>query len=317
LNNRQVTTVTPNPAIDKTYWINEFRANKQNRVSRGRIDPGGKGLNIARILKGFGLEGTALGFFGGMIGRELINLLTEEGVNIAPVFTNANTRTNTKIIDPASGKETEINEPGPFIGEREKDQLRQYVQDYAAKSAYLVFSGSLPPGCEPDFYAGLINTAKKFNCKTILDTSEVALQEGIKAAPYLIKPNHHELSELIGSKIENPAAAAAAATKVRNAYGVEEVVVSLGDLGAVMAIESGAFHAVPPKVKSENTIGAGDSLVAGLIYGMVLGYSPVECLRLGVAAGTLAVTEQGTSVSRPQVEAVMNFVKTVEINRLI
>lgn len=317
MNNRQVTTVTPNPAIDKTYWINEFRANKQNRVSRGRIDPGGKGLNIARILKGFGLEGTALGFFGGMIGRELINLLTEEGVNIAPVFTNANTRTNTKIIDPASGKETEINEPGPFIGKREKDQLRQYVQDYAAKSAYLVFSGSLPPGCEPDFYAGLINTAKKFNCKTILDTSEVALQEGIKAAPYLIKPNHHELSELIGSKIENPAAAAAAATKVRNAYGVEEVVVSLGDLGAVMAIESGAFHAVPPKVKSENTIGAGDSLVAGLIYGMVLGYSPVECLRLGVAAGTLAVTEQGTSVSRPQVEAVMNFVKTVEINRLI
>lgn len=317
MNSRKVTTLTPNPAIDKTYWINGFRANKQNRVSRVRIDPGGKGLNIARILKGFGLEVTALGFFGGMVGRELINLLTEEGVSIAPVFINANTRTNTKIIDPVSGKETEINEPGPLIGEREKDQLRQYVQDYAAKSAYLVFSGSLPPGCEPDFYQGLINTAKKFNCKTLLDTSDVALREGIKAAPHLIKPNHHELSELIGSKIESPAAAAAAATKVRNDYGVEEVVVSLGGLGAVMATDNGVFHAIPPKVKPENTIGAGDSLVAGLIYGMVLGYSPVECLRLGVAAGTLAVTDQGTSVSRPQVEAVMNFVKTVEINRLI
>ncbi len=317
MNSRQVTTITPNPAIDKTYWIDGFRANKQNRVSRVRIDPGGKGLNIARILKGFGLEGTALGFFGGMIGRELINLLTEEGINIVPVFTDANTRTNTKIMDPVSGEETEINEPGPLIGETEKKQLRQYVQEYAAKSAYMVFSGSLPPGCEPDFYQGLITTARKFNCKTILDTSEVALREGIKAAPYLIKPNHHELSELMGRKIESPAAAAAAATRVRNAYGVEEVVVSLGGLGAVLAASGGTFHAISPKVKPENTIGAGDSLVAGLIYGMASGHPPVECLRLGVAAGTLAVIDQGTSVSKPQVEAMMDFVKTVEINRLI
>lgn len=316
MTNRQVTTITPNPAIDKTYWIEGFRQNRQNRVSRVRVDPGGKGLNIARILKGFGLETSALGFFGGVMGRELIDMLTQEGVKIAPIYVAGNTRTNTKIMDPLSGEETEINEPGPVIAEKEQDQLRQHVQDYAAGSKYMVFSGSLPPDCVDEFYAGLIAAAKKHHCRTILDTSKAALREGIKAAPYLIKPNHLELSELLGREINDPTAAATAAVELSRNYGIEVVVVSLGGLGAVLTGKEGAFHAIPPRVKPQNTIGAGDSLVAGIVYGLVSAYPLVECLRLGVALGTLAVTDQATSVSKPQVKAMMEFSKAVEIRRL-
>lgn len=313
---RQVTTVTPNPAIDKTYWLAGLQPGRPNRVSRVRVDPGGKGLNIARILKGYGLAVAALGFFGGIIGRELINMLLEEGVAIDPLFVDENTRTNTKIIDPTTGEETEINEPGPYIGAREQNQLFQCLADYAAKSGYLVFSGSLPQGCPPDFYQRLITTAKDYGCKTILDTSGEPLRAGILAAPYLIKPNQHELSELLGREIATVDAAAVAAADLRKAYGIEVVVVSLGGLGAVMASDEGAFHASPPPVKPVNTVGAGDSLVAGFVYGLVSGYTLAECLRLGVASGTLAVTDQATSVAKPRVEATMAMGERVELKRL-
>ncbi|HHT05762.1 MAG TPA: 1-phosphofructokinase [Hydrogenispora sp.] len=313
---RQVTTVTPNPAIDKTYWLEGLQPGRQNRVSRVRVDPGGKGINIARILKGYGLEVAALGFFGGIMGRELLNMLEKEGVQTAPVFVDEDTRTNTKIMDPTSGAETEINEPGPYVGEREQSLIEQHLADYALQSGYTVFSGSLPQGCPSEFYRRLIATAHQHGCKTILDTSGPALKEGIKAAPYLIKPNHHELSELIGREITTPATAVEAAAHLAAAYRIAVVVVSLGPLGAVMTSSEGAFHAIPPKVKPENTIGAGDSLVAGIIYGMVTDQPLAECLRLGVASGTLAVTNQGTSVAKPQIEEVLALEKQVELKRL-
>ncbi|MBA2133888.1 1-phosphofructokinase [Capillibacterium thermochitinicola] len=313
---RQVTTITPNPAIDKTYWLEGLQPGRQNRVSRVRVDPGGKGLNIARLLKGYDLEVAAIGFFGGIIGRELIHMLRTEGVEITPVFVDGNTRTNTKIMDPTSGEETEINEPGPYVGAGEQKQLLQLLSDYAVQSGYTVFSGSLPQGCPADYYRDLIATAQTFGCKTLLDTSGAALREGIKAAPDLIKPNQQELSELLGREITTPAMAAEAAMELRRAYGIAVVVVSLGALGAVMASEEGTYHAIPPKVKPENTIGAGDSLMAGFIYGMVSDRPLAECLRLGVASGTLAVTDQATSVAKPQFEAVLAMEKRVELKRL-
>lgn len=316
MDDRLVTTITPNPAIDKTYWIDGFRPNRQNILTRLRTDPGGKGLNIARILQGFGLKVSASGFFGGVTGKELLGMLAQDGVKIDPVLINGDTRTNTKIIDPESGAETEINEPGPYISEAEQDRLRQYVREYAAKSEYMVFGGSLPRGCAAHFYVDLIQTAQEYDCKTILDASKAPLQEGIQAAPYLIKPNQHELSEVLGREIGAASSAAEAGVLLRKTYGIEVVVVSLGELGAVLAGEDGVFHAVPPKVRPQNTIGAGDSLVAGLIYGLVSGYRLVDCLRLGVACGTLAVTDQATSISKPLVKAMTEFSKGIEIKPL-
>lgn len=313
---RLVTTITPNPAIDKTYWLEGLQPGRQNRVSRVRVDPGGKGLNIARLLKGYGLEVAALGFFGGIMGRELIHMLEKEGVAITPVFVAENTRTNTKIMDLTNGEETEINEPGPHVDTEEQKQLEQYLSAYAGQSGYTVFSGSLPRGCPDDYYRGLIATAHQHGCKTLLDTSGLALREGVKAAPYLIKPNQHELAELLGREIATPAAAAEAAAQLGQASGIAVVVVSLGALGAVMASKEGTFHAVPPKVKPENTVGAGDSLVAGFIYGMVAEQALAECLRLGVAAGTLAVVDQATSVAKPRLEAVLAMAEKVELKQL-
>ena len=202
LKRRQVTTVTPNPAIDKTYWLEGLQPGRQNRVSRVRKS-GRKRDQYCPYPQGYGLEVAALGFFGGIMGRELLNMLEKEGVQTAPVFVDEDTRTNTKIMDPTSGAETEINEPGPYVGEREQSLIEQHLADYALQSGYTVFSGSLPQGCPSEFYRRLIATAHQHGCKTILDTSGPALKEGIKAAPYLIKPNHHELSELIGRELRH------------------------------------------------------------------------------------------------------------------
>ena len=316
MNNRFVTTVTPNPAIDKTYWIPGFTNGKNNRVNRLRIDPGGKAINIARILGGFGVEVQALGFFGGISGRELIKMLEDDNLTIDPIFVSGETRTNIKIIDPQFNNETEINEPGPFITEEEKIIMGQKIDHYAQQSKFLVFAGSLPEGCPPEYYGELILLAKKYGCKTVLDTSEAALREGLRFSPFMIKPNQYELSELWGREISTEETAAAAAEDFRKTYKIEVVVVSLGERGAVLACDEGTFHARPPVVKPQNTVGAGDSLVAGIVYGLILGYSLSKSLCFGVASGTLAVTELGTSVLRPNAKKVSTFMKSIVIKRL-
>lgn len=312
----QVTTVTPNPALDRTYWLEEFQPGRQYRAGRGKVDPGGKGINIARVLQGYGLEVAALGFFAGLSGQELLRLLAAEEIKTQPVLVEGETRTNTKIIDPAGQTLTEINEPGPSVGEGEIDQFQWYVADYAANSRYMIFAGSLPRNCPPDFYGRLIRTAKQSGCRTLLDTSGAALAEGSKAVPYLIKPNQQELAGLCGREIGTAPAAVAAAAEVRKAYGVEAVVVSLGAQGAVLVEQKGAYLAVPPEVKVKNPVGAGDSLVAGLVYGLLAGYSLPESLRLGVADGTMAVLDEATSMAKPRVETALAFWKEVELKRL-
>ena len=177
------------------------------------------------------------------------------------------------------------------------------------------FSQGVYPGMSVRILPETHCTAHQHGCKTILDTSGPALKEGIKAAPYLIKPNHHELSELIGREITTPATAVKprpfgcgiSYCRRRRLFGAA---------GCCDDKFRGAFHAIPPKVKPENTIGAGDSLVAGIIYGMVTDQPLAECLRLGASLRTLAVTNQGTSVAKPQIEEVLALEKQVELKRL-
>lgn len=316
MDSRLVTTITPNPAIDKTYWIPGFTKGINNRVNRLRIDPGGKAINIARILGGFGIRVKALGFFGGNSGKELLKMLESDNLIIEPIFVQGETRTNIKIIDWKLENETEINEPGPFVTEKEKIFMRQKIDHYAQKSEFLVFAGSLPEGCQAEYYGELILLAKKYGCRSILDTSEAALKESLRFSPYMIKPNHHELSEIWGREISTEATAAIVAEEFRQAYKIEVIVVSLGGKGAVLACKEGTFHAIPPEIKPKNTVGAGDSLVAGIIYGLISGYPLIESLRFGVASGTLAVTELGTSVLSPDVKKVSNFMKSIVIRRL-
>lgn len=311
-----ITTITPNPAVDKTLWIKDLARGQCNRVTALRQDPGGKGINIARILKGLNQTVLALGFFGGNVGRGLIDTLKSQAIAVEPVWVNGETRTNIKIIENTQTIITEINEPGPPVSATEQDELVAKVSDVSRKSSYAIFAGSLPEGCDPDYYVKLITAARKEGCKAVLDTSGAALKAGLKASPYMIKPNHLELAEIYQTEINTAQEAVKVAQNLRRVNAIELVVVSMGSQGAVLISDAGAYHAKPPKIKTANTVGAGDSMVAGLVYSLSSGHSVSEALRFGAAAGALAVMDAATSVSHPEAEKFLKITEAIRIIRL-
>lgn len=313
---KMITTVTPNPALDKTLWINNLGRGECNRVIASRQDPGGKGINIARILKGLNQDVLALGFFGGTIGRGLNESLQNQDISIDPVWINGETRTNIKIIEANQAIVTEINEPGPPVALAQQDELAIKVRIAAQNSSFIVFAGSLPEGCEVDYYVKLITETQNQGCKAVLDTSGPALKASLGASPYLIKPNHLELAELYQTEIGTVQEAVKAAQDLRQIHDIAFVVVSLGSQGAVCISDAGAYYAKPPQVKTANTVGAGDSMVAGLVYGLSCGHSAAEALRFGAAAATLAVMDAATSVSKPEAEMIIAMTKSIQIIRL-
>ncbi|MBR3692377.1 MAG: 1-phosphofructokinase [Clostridia bacterium] len=305
-------TVTLNPAIDKTAVISGFRAGTLNRMESLRADVGGKGINVSRCLSALGAESTAVVILAGGAGRKCREYLEGAGIGVLCREVPGETRTNLKIVDPARGENTDINEPGPEVPAEVLAGLCAELCERLQAGDIVVLSGSLPKGTDKGLYAAWCEALSARGARVILDADGEALRLGLAAKPWLIKPNHEELSALCGIKAEEEALLAAG--KELQAAGISRVVISRGGAGAIFLAEAGAFCAEPLSVPVKSTVGAGDSMVAALAYAAERGLDAEETVRLSMAMGAASVMLPGTDA--PDMDTVRSLSEKVRIKNL-
>jgi 1-phosphofructokinase family hexose kinase len=295
-------TLTLNPAVDREYTVTSLAFDSVARATSSRIDFGGKGFNVSRLLTGMMTASTALGFLGGNNGRFLETGLKCLGIDSDFVWVAGETRTNTSIVTQSSDHYIKVNEKGPFVDEGKQKELLDKISSLAKPGDWWVLAGSLPPGIDDDFYARLVNCINDHQARAILDTSGEALRFGCTANPYLVKPNLEEAGVLTGLALKTTEEAASAAALICK-LGVQNVVISMGKAGALLHNHECTCLAHSPKVKERNPIAAGDSLVGGLVWALMHGYDLREALGWGVASGAATASLDGTEVgTRPLIE---------------
>ncbi|MGW2740742.1 1-phosphofructokinase family hexose kinase [Streptomyces sp. NPDC001450] len=283
-----ILTVTLNTALDITYRVRSLRPHASHRVSDVIERPGGKGVNVARVLAALGHEVTVTGFTGGATGQVLReHLAATPGVTDAFVPVTGPTRRTIAVVDERSGDTTQLNEPGPQISPTEWGIFLDRYEELLARSCAVALSGSLPPGVPVGAYAGLIRAARAADVPVLLDTSGEPLRRGVAARPDIIKPNTEELAELTGS--QEPLRA----TQDARRRGAHAVVASLGPEGLLAATPEGRWRATPPARIHGNPTGAGDSAVAGLLSGLVEHLPWPERLTRAVALSAATVRAAG------------------------
>lgn len=302
-------TVTLNPALDKTVEIPGMALDTVNRITEMRTDPGGKGINVSKVIAKLGGESCAAGILGGGSGKMLEKLLEGEPFATRFRFVEGQTRTNLKIIDRERHTNTDINEPGLTVTDADLDALLHELLAELRPGDIVVLAGSLPKGAPQDTYRTWTAACKKAGARVFLDADGALLAEGLKAAPYLIKPNDDELSRLAGKKLETLEELTAEGRKLLE-RGIERVVISLGGRGAFYLRKGSTIYAEGLRVPVGSTVGAGDSVVAALAYAEAQGLSEEEAVRLSTAAGAANVMCSGTQAAeREAVEALLPKVR--------
>jgi len=274
-----------NAAIDKTIVVSSFELNRIHRPESLIALAGGKGCNVARALKTLTETPVVSGWVGGFAGQFIEKELQREGILTDFVHTGFESRTCTSIWDREKQTMTEIYEVGEPVPLAKIDELRQHVPAIIRKYQAVTLSGSLPPGVPSDFYADLIEIARKENVLTFLDTSGDALRAGVEAGPFFVKPNETEAKSLLGLRLTDALDFAQAATEISKRYKTN-VLLSLGANGAVAARGQEVFALKNPGVEAKSAVGSGDCMLAGLTYGVLHGYSFEEAIACGVAAGS-------------------------------
>ena len=288
-----ILTVSCNPAIDKTYNTSNVMIGQVNRMRDLVSIPGGKAVNVTKVLRQFDAHVTATGFIGGYTGEFIEEQLRDMGVNTSFTTIRGLTRSNMNIIGD-DGYVTEILEPGPKILSFEREDFMDRFRELVKISEYVVLSGSLTEGLSEDFYAKLIKICNESGSKAFLDASGEPLKRGIEAVPYCIKPNRRELEYAVGKKLTTEAEIIQAAYEyVKN--GVSKVVVSMGDKGLLQITKTKVIKAVPPHIKKVNTVGCGDCVVAAMILGMIQGLDDEDIMKFaaGVSAANATTLESG------------------------
>lgn len=290
-----VVTVTLNPAIDQTLSIPGFAAGQVNRVARSRSDAGGKGVNVACVLADLGLPVVATGFLGADNATLFEILFERKGITNRFIRIPGSTRVGLKIVDDETHQTTDINFPGLTPTAEAVRELLDEIASLATSGGWFVLSGSVPIGAPDGLYATLIDSIHERGGRAVLDTSGRALREALASAPEVMKPNVDELSELVGRPLDAPAAACAAARSLLD-RGVHRVVVSMGGEGALFVDREKALRARPPEVPVRSTVGAGDAMVAGIVYATIRGLPLEDVARTATASGAWAVTKIGAGI---------------------
>ncbi|MFE9610360.1 1-phosphofructokinase family hexose kinase [Streptomyces sp. NPDC006012] len=297
-----ILTVTLNTALDLTYRVRSLRPHATHRVSAVDERPGGKGVNVARVLAALGHEVTVTGFAGGGTGREVRERLADTpGVLDALVPIAGATRRTVAVVDERSGDTTQLNEPGPQVTATEWAAFQEAYAGLLGPASAVALCGSLPPGVPVGAYAGLIRAARSAGVPVLLDTSGEPLRRGVAARPDIAKPNAGELAELTG--FHEPLRAAQDARR----RGAHAVVASLGPQGLLAHTADGHWRAAPPATVTGNPTGAGDSAVAGLLSGLVENLPWPDRLARAVAlsAATVAAPVAG-EFDRPTYEEMLS-----------
>lgn len=308
-----IVTLTLNPAVDKTIMINDFKINNVNRVASSRLDAGGKGINVSKTIKALGGESVAIGALAGSTGYFIQDNLNLSKIENDFVCTKGETRTNIKIVDAVNGTNTDINERGAEISDSELHKISEKVRVRLSSNDFLVLSGSVPVNVDKNIYKDIITMAKRNGAKTILDADGDLLKNALSAAPFMIKPNIHELEELFSVKI---CSIEEILTLTKNilSLGVEIIVVSLGAKGALLITNDIALYAEALPVKPISTVGAGDSMVAAFAYAFHNKSSLEDAFRLAVATAAASIMTPGTSPGKPEV--IKELFEKVKVKKL-
>ncbi|HST56876.1 MAG TPA: 1-phosphofructokinase family hexose kinase [Solirubrobacteraceae bacterium] len=297
-----IITVTLNAAIDKSLSVPNFRLGRRHRTVEQRTMAGGKGVNIARALKTLGQPVIATGLAGGATGTHIVEQLTEESILNDFVRIREESRTNMSVLDPTNGEQTEINERGPSVSEREVELFRDKLLYLARGAAIVVFAGSIPRGVEPDIYATLIRELQKMGLTTVIDADGEPLRLAMRAEPDVVTPNVLEAEELVGHEFNDDQ---------DRSIAVREIA-ALGAREAIMTLPDGCFAHVPvdgaPQVHRARidprepvaSRGSGDAFLAGYVAARYGGKSPQECLRFGVACGAESTGRLGAGLIDPR-----------------
>ncbi|WP_276496110.1 1-phosphofructokinase family hexose kinase [Pontibacter litorisediminis] len=297
-----IITITLNPALDKSTHVAQVLPEKKLRCDSPIYEPGGGGINVSRALRKLGSSSCAWMLVGGPSGERICLLLEEEGVHFRAFKTKNWTRENLMVMEDNSGNQYRFGMPGPEVYEQEwrqcLDDLEQLPEAQTPK--YVVASGSLPPGVPDNFYEQLALIAHRKNFRLIVDTSGDALLKAAGEGVYLLKPNLGELAALAGKEQISAMEQEEIAMQVLNEGKCKVLVVSLGPRGAMLASKEGITYVVPPTMPQQSAVGAGDSMVAGMVLCLLRGGSLEDMVRYGVAAGTAATMTPGSELCRKE-----------------
>ncbi|WP_159737020.1 1-phosphofructokinase [Vibrio atypicus] len=308
----KVVTITLNPALDLTGSLTSLNIGAVNLVNKSNFHAAGKGVNVARVLSDLGAEVTVTGFLG-KNNPELFHQLFEQiGVSNRFIEVEGSTRINVKLVE-ANGEVSDINFPGVEVSPSDLKQFEQTLFELAETHDYFVIAGSLPGGVTPEKCASWIKHLRNLGKKVLFDSSKAALSAGIDASPWLIKPNDEELSDFVGRKLMSRGDCQQAAQSLAES-GVENVVVSMGAEGVMWLNNNQWLTAKPPRMSVVSTVGAGDTLVAGLCWGHMQSMESSQLLRFATALSALAVSQVGVGLTS-QVELENIMLKT-EVNEI-
>lgn len=284
----RILTLTLNPALDLTVRLPRLAPGAVNRSETLLTHAAGKGVNVAQVLADLGHHVSVGGFLGSANPQAFEALIAGRGFGDVFIRVPGETRSNIKIAE-QDGRVTDINAPGPLVSEQAQQDLLNRIATVGLDFDVVVVAGSLPRGVSPQWFQGMLEHLKNLGLKVVLDTSGEALRAGLKAGPWMVKPNTEELAEALDNATD--------AVSQLHQKGVEHVVVSDGAAGVTWYSSGATLHATPPRVTVASTVGAGDSLLAGMLHGLLSGDTPEQTLRRATAIAAMAVTQIGFGIS--------------------
>jgi 1-phosphofructokinase len=303
-----------NPAIDKTIFVEEHKINELHRVEKSTEDIGGKGINVSKVVHLLGGSTIATGFIGGYNGEKIRNYLKEQGIKEAFVDTGISTRTNIKIVDTKNQTMTEFNEKGLAIPNDSIQALREVIINYSKQADFMVFSGSLPKEFAIETYCELLRLAKQ-QTKVVVDADGEVLRQSLEISPFMIKPNIKELGQLINVHNLSEEVLIIKLKDLLKTFNIEIILLSKGRKGSLLITKDQCYNAETISVQVKSTVGAGDSMLGGFLTSYIDTNQMYESFRFAVAAGTSAVTTEGTKLFSKEI--FYSIIKKVNIRSCI
>lgn len=309
----RIATVTLNPAFDLVGRLARIEIGEVNTVETLGLYPAGKGINVAKVLADLGLKLSVTGFLGEENQGDFVQSFAKNGVDDQFYRVAGKTRINVKITE-TEADVTDLNFLGFEISEEEWEKFTAQTQHWESQFDLVAVCGSLPRGVSPEKFALWLETLHQQGLKVVLDSSNAALTAGLKAHPWLVKPNRRELEVWAGRALNSLEDVIVAAQDLR-ARGIENVIISMGEKGSVWINNEGVLQAQPPRCENVvSTVGAGDSMVAGLIYGFSQGWDKAKTLAFASATSALAVSQSNVGVSdKTALEGILAQVKLTEL----
>ena len=308
-----ITTITMNPALDKTIKLPALIYGEVNRVGAFREDLGGKGINTGRIIGGFGISTYNGVILGADNSHEVMEYCKKDGMEMIVQLVPGHTRTNIKVVEMDKDMTTDINEQGVAIDEDKYRLFMDQVDEVASKSSFIIMGGSLAKGLPTDAYGSIAKRYKDVS-KVVIDADDEVLLEGLKGSPYLIKPNIHELADALDREIKTDEEVIAAGREIITTYGVTYVLVSMGSQGSLLVTEQAAYRGGTVPTTIVSTVGAGDSMLAGFVYGLEQEHALEDCIAIGTACSTLTISTDG--YPKLELEDVLAIAKKVPVKKI-